>query len=94
MGIDELREEVSEIDRQVVELLYRRMDLAVQINRAKVSAGKPVRDEERVNEVLEDVTDLATELGLDSRAVKEIFEMVIELCEEKQYELRGERSVL
>jgi len=94
MGLEELREEISEIDREVVELLNRRLELVAEINREKLEQDKPVHDEERVKEVLERITDLATEKGMDSHVIKEIFELVIEECEEKQYELRGERSVL
>lgn len=94
MGLDELREEISEIDQSIVELLGRRMDLVDEINREKVERKEPVHDEERVKAVLETVTDTATESGLDSHAVREIFEIIIEQCEERQYELRGERFVL
>lgn len=94
MGLEEVRDRISEVDRDIVELLGKRLELVVEANREKVKTGQPVHDEERVGEVLEEITDLATEMGLDSHAVKEIFEIIIEQCEEKQFELRGERSVL
>lgn len=94
MGLEDLRNEIWAVDQQIVDLLARRIDLAVDVNREKVQHGKPVHDEEQVEKVLERVTDLATEKGLDSHIVKEIFQTIIEQCEEKQYELRGERSVL
>lgn len=94
MGLDDLRHEIAEADHEIVDLIARRIDLAIEVNREKVKRDRPVHDEEQVEQVLERVTDLATERGVDSHIVKEIFETIIEQCEEKQYELRGERSVL
>ena len=38
------REEIDKVDKQIVELIEKRMDLALQVAEYKMSTGKPIYD--------------------------------------------------
>ncbi len=59
MEIQELRKEIDEIDRQIVNLYCRRMETAVRIGEEKRKRGLPVRDAERERELLDRVGNMA-----------------------------------
>lgn len=58
MGLDEWRSRIDEIDRQLLELLNRRAQLAREIGRAKLEGGRPVFVPEREQEILDDLARL------------------------------------
>ncbi|MCC7508925.1 MAG: prephenate dehydrogenase/arogenate dehydrogenase family protein [Planctomycetes bacterium] len=53
MEINELREQIDAIDRQLVELLARRLGVALEINEAKQALRLPLRDAQREAAVTE-----------------------------------------
>lgn len=55
MELLELRKQIDSIDRRIVELLEQRMDVAASIAAYKKAAGKPILDESREAEKLQDV---------------------------------------
>ncbi len=61
MDIKELREQIDEIDRQLVDLYCRRMETARAIGRYKRANGIPVLDSEREKHLLDKVTEQAGE---------------------------------
>jgi chorismate mutase/prephenate dehydrogenase len=77
MSIDELRRQLSEIDRQLVSLVAQRQQLVAQIGRDKVSGGKPTRDFEREKAVLEMARDHARAQGVDPDLAEEILRTLI-----------------
>ncbi|HPT37695.1 MAG TPA: chorismate mutase [Methanothrix sp.] len=89
MGLQEHRSEIESIDEQIIRLIHRRIGISKKIFEAKRAEGKPISDPEREKRVLSKATDLATELNLDSGAVKGIFETLIRMSVTKQHELQG-----
>jgi chorismate mutase len=89
MGLQEHRSEIEEIDEQIIRLIYRRIGISKKIFEAKRAEGKPISDPEREKRVLSQAMDLATELNLDTGAVKSIFETLILMSVNKQHELQG-----
>ena len=61
MDISELRQQIDDTDRQMVELYCRRMDIAEKIGRFKRENGLPVLDSERERNLLNRVAELAGE---------------------------------
>jgi len=51
-NLDDLRSQIDQLDREIVELLNRRAQLGLQAGRAKARDGRPVADTEREREVL------------------------------------------
>lgn len=60
MELKELRASIDVIDRQIVELFEKRMDVSVGIALAKKEAGLPIYDSKREEEKLKTIESLAT----------------------------------
>jgi chorismate mutase len=88
MGLQEHRSEIEQIDEQIIRLIYRRIGISKKIFESKRAEGKPISDPEREKKVLSRAMDLATELNLDTGAVKSIFETLITMSVNKQHELQ------
>lgn len=56
MTLDDVRRELDEIDSQLIELFDRRLDLAPEVAKAKLSMNKPVFDPERERRKLASIT--------------------------------------
>lgn len=52
-NIDELRKEIDEIDRELVALFERRMDVVTEVAAFKIETGKPLKDSEREKELID-----------------------------------------
>ncbi len=92
MGLQEHRSEIERIDEQIIKLIYRRIGISKKIFESKRAEGKPISDPEREKKVLSQAMDLATELNLDTGAVKNIFETLITMSVNKQHELQGKNQ--
>ena len=88
MALAEHRREIEEIDGKIIELIDQRIDVSKKIFEAKRSERKPISDPERERQVLKRATDMAAERDLDSRAVRDIFEILIRMSIQKQHELQ------
>jgi len=92
--IEEVRSEVASIDEQIVELIARRTDLALQILQAKRADGfAQINDEKQNKRVLDRAVDLATERNIDAGSVKRIFEILIAMNLEMQHGFSGEGNL-
>jgi len=88
MGLDELREEIEEIDRELVELIARRTYVAETIARVKERDGLPTTDERQEELVMERAGENAERFDVDENLVKAVFRLLIEL---NKVEQRSER---
>ena len=86
--LESLRAEITETDRDILRLCARRASLGVQVARAKLAAGDPVRDPAREREVLLTAIETGEALGLDGAAVERLYQTLIELS------LSGQRAEL
>ena len=59
--LQELRREIDGIDRELVELFRRRMDVTARVGEYKRERGIPVLDQERERQVLQNKGELAGE---------------------------------
>ena len=75
--IDELRQQIDDIDEQLVELLSRRAACALAIGHEKKLAGLEVYQPSREAEVLSHVQRI-NKGPLDDEAVKRLFERIID----------------
>ncbi|NIA02957.1 MAG: chorismate mutase [Nitrospirae bacterium] len=88
-----VRKEIEAIDLELINLIANRTNLARDVLEAKKHDDKPINDEGRNHEVLERVSNIATECGLDGGEVKNIFKILIKMSIERQHELRGEGNL-
>jgi len=89
MTIEEIRNDIKKVDMDLIKLLAKRMELVGFILDEKKRHGLPINDSLQNDQVLKRSMERAIELGLDTGAVKEIFQMIIQMSIDKQHELSG-----
>lgn len=89
MTIEEIRNDIKKVDMDLIKLLAKRMELVGFILDEKKLHGLPINDSLQNDQVLKRSMERAIELGLDTGAVKEIFQMIIQMSIDKQHELSG-----
>ncbi|MFB6124370.1 MAG: chorismate mutase [Halanaeroarchaeum sp.] len=87
-SLDTLREEIEEIDRDIVELIARRTYVAEAIADVKADRGLATTDEEQEQAVMDRSGANAERFDVDSNLVKAIFRLLIELNKIEQRESR------
>ena len=88
MTLDELREEIEDIDREIVELIARRTYVADTIAQVKDERGLPTTDESQEQRVMDRAGENAEQFDVDANLVKAIFRLLIELNKVEQRESR------
>lgn len=86
--LDGLREEIADIDREIVELIARRTYVASEVARVKTELDMPTTDEEQEQRVMERAGANAERFDVDANLVKAIFRLLIELNKVEQRENR------
>lgn len=84
--LNELRREIADIDREIVDLIARRTYVASTIAEVKADQGMPITDEEQEELVMERAGENAERFEVDSNLVKAIFRLLIELNKVHQRE--------
>lgn len=80
--LDELRNQIDEIDNQLLDLLSKRITIMEQIGDEKKALHMPIRDQVRENEKLAAMQDQAKELHIPESLVKQIWKLFFEVSEE------------
>ncbi|USZ72568.1 chorismate mutase [Natronosalvus halobius] len=88
MDLQELREEIQDIDQDLVELIARRTYVADTIAKVKAAEGLPTTDETQEARVMERAGENANRFDVDDNLVKAIFRLLIELNKVEQRESR------
>ena len=88
MGLEELRAEIEDIDRELVEIIARRTYVADTIAQVKESRDLPTTDEDQEQRVMDRAGENAERFDVDSNLVKAIFRLLIELNKVHQRENR------
>ncbi|HEX8825223.1 MAG TPA: prephenate dehydrogenase/arogenate dehydrogenase family protein [Archangium sp.] len=83
--LKETREHIDQLDRELVELLARRAELAKRAIRAKAQAGQPVPDPAREEKVIASRRAWATELGQDPEGMETIFRAILRFSRRAQH---------
>jgi chorismate mutase len=88
MTLDELREEIEDIDRELVELIAQRTYVATAVAEVKEERGLPTTDEQQEEAVMKRAGENARRFDVDANLVKAIFRLLIELNKVHQRENR------
>ena len=88
MSLEELREEIEAIDRELVELIAQRTYVAESIARVKSERDLPTVDEGQERRVMARAGENADRFDVDSNLVKAVFRLLIELNKVEQRESR------
>ena len=79
MDLEELRDEIRNIDQEIVERIAQRTYVAETIADVKAERGLPTTDEEQEQAVMDRAGENAEKFDVDSNLVKAIFRLLIEL---------------
>ena len=85
------REEIDKVDKEIVKLIEKRMDLALEVAKYKISTGKPIYDRERELEKLEKLGSLAS-TEFNAKSVQELFLQIMSVSRRYQYSVIGDQE--
>ncbi|MFC7250320.1 chorismate mutase [Halomicroarcula sp. GCM10025324] len=88
MSLDELREEIRAIDREIVEKIAQRTYVADTIAQVKAEKDLPTTDEAQEQAVMDRAGENAERFDVESNLVKAVFRLLIELNKVEQRESR------
>jgi chorismate mutase/prephenate dehydrogenase len=77
MNLEELRNDLSTIDRQIIELVARRQHIVGEIGRSKQISGRATRDYEREKDVLEMARSQAEAMQVDPKLAEDLMTSLI-----------------
>ncbi len=75
--LDDLRQRVTDIDRQMIALVAERKAVSEEVARVKRATGKPTRDYERERDVIMGVRAMATERGVSPGLAEQMLRLLI-----------------
>lgn len=93
MDLLELRNELDQIDKQIVELYEKRMEVCGEVAAYKIETGKRVFDKEREMQKLQAVSAM-THNEFNAYGVTELFEQIMAMSRKLQYRLLAEHQSL
>lgn len=85
------REEIDKVDKEIVALIEKRMDLALEVAKYKISTGKPIYDRERELQKLEKLGSLAS-TEFNAKSVQELFLQIMSVSRRYQYRVIGDQN--
>lgn len=78
LDLNKIREQITELDQQLLGLFSKRRSLTLNVAKSKAHQVRPVRDQQREQELLVRLIKQGRELGLDAHYVTSIFQTIIE----------------
>ena len=78
MGLTELRDEIADIDRQIIELINRRIAAAEEIGHIKRAQNLPIINEAVEAKVIERYTSVSESTGLSEAFLEKIARALIQ----------------
>lgn len=87
--LEAIRKEIEKIDREILALIDKRVNLAEKVLESKKINGTSINDHTQTEVVINRAVNAATELNLDVGSVKAVFEILIKMNIERQKELSG-----
>ena len=91
MGLLEYRQQLDEIDAQIVKLFEERMSISEKVAEDKIHSGKRVLDKKREQEKLATLAGLAGS-DFNKRAVRELYEQIMAISRKCQYRLMDDAA--
>ena len=92
VDLKELRDEIDSIDRQIVELFEKRMDICQKVAEYKIRTGKKVFDRTREQAKIDTVKGL-TRSEFNQHGIEELFQQIMAMSRKLQYQLLEENGV-
>lgn len=80
----DIRVEIDEVDKEILKLFTKRMELACQVAEYKIATGKKVYDKQREDEKLEKLSSYVDD-EFNTQAVKELYTQIMSISRKKQF---------
>jgi len=77
MDLDEIRKKLDQTDRKIVEALAERQRLVREVSSYKIDEDRDIRDNDREEQLLDKIAELAREAGLDRYFAEQLFKDII-----------------
>lgn len=78
MNLDELRIEIAETDKKIIEVVAKRMELAKKVGEYKLDQGLPIKAFDIEKQVVNRYLDIAGEHGVDSDMTQDLARLLID----------------
>jgi len=78
LDLNEIRKEITNLDKDLLTLFAKRRALTLNVAKSKVQQVRPIRDQQREQELLIRLIKQGKELALDAHYVTSIFQTIIE----------------
>ena len=78
LDLNEIRKEITSLDKELLTLFAKRRALTLNVAKSKVQQVRPIRDQQREQELLIRLIKQGKELGLDAHYVTSVFQTIIE----------------
>lgn len=78
LDLNVIREHISKLDQELLTLFAKRRSLTLNVAKSKAHQVRPVRDQQREQELLVRLIKQGKELGLDAHYVTSVFQTIIE----------------
>ena len=78
LDLNEIRKEITSLDNELLTLFAKRRALTLNVAKSKVQQIRPIRDQQREQELLIRLIKRGKELGLDAHYVTSVFQTIIE----------------
>ena len=88
----EIREELDDIDKEIMRLYEERMKLCTEVAEYKINTGKKVFDKEREDAKLEALGNLASN-DFNRHGVQELFAQIMAASRKLQYQMLTDKGV-
>ena len=90
--LGDIRVEIDQVDKEILNLFNKRMELACQVAEYKIATGKKVYDKEREDAKLEKLSSYVDD-DFSEQAVKELYTQIMSISRKKQFAILQERGV-
>ena len=91
MELTQIREEIDQVDRQLLELFEKRLALSEEVAKSKIKTRKPVRDLEREQEKLACMEQMVKS-SFARHGVREFFGQLMAISRKLQYQLLAKEN--
>lgn len=86
LDLQEIRKEIDSVDRELVKLFEKRMELTTEVAKYKIETGKKVLDPQREQQKLEAIAAMVSN-DMNKRGINEIFTQIMAASRKYQYML-------
>ncbi len=90
--LGEIRVEIDDVDKKILDLFTKRMELACQVAEYKIATGKKVYDKTREDEKLNKLSSYAND-SFNQQAVRELYTQIMSISRKKQFAILKDNGI-